>query len=176
MVFDKLRQNQLYVKKEKCAFAQTCINFLGHVISCGQIGMDSDKIKAIQEWKVPTSVSDVRSFLGLANYYRRFVEGFSRRAASLTELLKKDHPWSWSNKCQMAFEDLKATMTRGPILGLVDVSKPFEIETDASEKEMLAMVHCLRVWRQYLLGSQFIVKTDNSVICHFFDQPKLTAK
>ena len=67
-------------------------------------------------------------------------------------------------------------MTRGPILGLVDVSKPFEIETDASEKEMLAMVHCLRVWRQYLLGSQFVVKTDNNVICHFFDQRKLTAK
>ena len=54
LVFDKLQQNQLYVKKEKCAFTQTCINFLGHVISCGQIGMDSDKIKAIQEWKVPT--------------------------------------------------------------------------------------------------------------------------
>ena len=59
LVSDKLRQNQLYVKKEKCAFAQTCINFLGHVISSGQIGMDSDKIKAIKEWKIPTSVSDV---------------------------------------------------------------------------------------------------------------------
>ena len=99
-------------------------------------------------------------------------------------------------------------MTRGPVLGLVDVTKPFEIETDASdfalggvlieeghpiayesrklndaerrytvsEKEMLAVVHCLRVWRQYLLGSQFVVKTDNSATCHFFDQPKLTAK
>ena len=171
LVFDKLRQNQLYVKKEKCAFAQTCINFLGHVISCGQIGMDSDKIKAIQEWKVPTSVSDVRSFLRLANYYRRFVEGFSRRAAPLTELLKKDHPWSWSNKCQMTFEHLKATIMKGLVLGLVDVTKPFEIETDASdfvliqeghliayesqklndaerryavsEKEMLVVVHCL---------------------------------
>ena len=133
LVFDKLRQNQLYIRKEKCAFAQTCINFLGHVISYGQISMDSVKIKAIKEWKIPTSISDVRSFLGLAKYYRRFVEGFSRRAAPLTELLKKDHPWSWSNKCQMAFEDLKATMTRGPILGLVDVTKPFEIETDASD-------------------------------------------
>ncbi|XP_022975335.1 uncharacterized protein LOC111474513 [Cucurbita maxima] len=175
---------------------------------CEKIGRDSDKIKAIQEWKIPTSVSDVQSFLGLANYYRRFVEGFSRRAAPLTELLKKDHPWSWSNKCQMTFEDLKATMTRDPVLRLVDVTKPFEIETDASdfalggvliqeghliayesrklndaerrytvsEKEMLAVVHCLRVWRQYLLGSQFIVKMHNSVICHFFDQPKLTKK
>ena len=94
LVFDKLRQNQLYVKKEKYAFAQTCINFLGHVISYGQIGMDKDKIKAIQEWKIPTSVSDVQSFLKLANYYRRSVEGFSRRAAPLTELLKKNHPWS----------------------------------------------------------------------------------
>ncbi|XP_022975729.1 uncharacterized protein LOC111475919, partial [Cucurbita maxima] len=82
------------------------------------ISMDSDKIKAIQEWKVPTSVSDLRSFLGLANYYRRFVEGFSRRAAPLIELLKKDHTWSWSDDSQMAFEDLKTTMTRGPVLGL----------------------------------------------------------
>ena len=138
--------------------------------------MDSDKIKAIQEWKVPTSVSEMLSFLGLANYYRRFVEGFSR-ATPLTELLKKDHPWSWSNDCQMGFENLKTTMTRGPVLRLVDVTKPFEIETDASdlalggvliqeghpiayesrklndaerrytvsEKEMLAVVHCLPV-------------------------------
>ena len=99
-------------------------------------------------------------------------------------------------------------MTRGPVLGLVDVTKPFEIETDASdfalggvliqeghpiayeswklndaerrytvsEKEMLPVVHCLRVWRQYLMGSQFVVKTDNSAIFHFFDQPKLTTK
>ena len=101
LVFDKLRQNQLYIKKEKCAFTQACINFLGHVISCGQISMDSNKIKAIQEWKTPTSISDVRSFLGLANYYRRFVEGFLRRAAPLTEFMKKDHPWSWSNECQI---------------------------------------------------------------------------
>ena len=95
--------------------------------------MDSDKIKAIQEWKIPTFVSDVRSFLGLTNYYRRFIEGFSLRATPLTELLKKDHPWLWSNECQMALEDLKATMTRGPALELVDVYKPFEIEIDDSD-------------------------------------------
>lgn len=108
----------------------------------------------------------------------------------------------------MTFDDLKATMTRGPILGLVDITKSFEIETDVSdfvlgsiliqeghpiayesrklndtemrcsisEKEMMVVVHCLRVWRQYLLGSQFVVKIDNSAICHFFDQPKLTTK
>ena len=116
-------------------------------------------------------------FLGLANYYRRFVEGFSRRAAPLIELLKKDTTWQWSVKCQSAFEKLKATMTWGPVLGLVDITKPFEVETDASdyalggvllqeghpiayesrklnsaerrytvsEKEMLAVIHCLRV-------------------------------
>jgi len=208
LVFDKLRQNQLYVKKEKCAFAQKSIIFLGHVIEHGKIRMDSDKLKAIQEWRVPASVAELHSFLGLANYYRRFVEGFSRRAAPLTELLKKDTAWQWSDECQSAFEELKATMTRGPVLGLVDVTKPFEVETDASdyalggvllqdghpiayesrklnsaerrytvsEKEMLAVVHCLRVWRQYLLGSCFVVKTDNTAICHFFSQPKLTSK
>ena len=150
---------------------------MGHVIGHGKIGMDTDKLKAIQEWKVPVSVSELRSFLGLANYYRRFVEGFSRRAAPLTELLKKDTTWQWSIECQSTFEELKATMTRGPVLGLVDIKKLFEVETDASdyalggvllqeghpiayesqklnnaerrytvsEKEMLAVVHCLRV-------------------------------
>lgn len=99
LVFDKLRQNQLYVKREKCAFAQQGINFLGHVIEYGRISMDSDKVKVIQEWRVPTFVTELRSYLGLANYYRRFIEGFSRRAAPLTELLKKNVTWHWSDEC-----------------------------------------------------------------------------
>lgn len=71
--------------------------------------------------------------LGLANYYSQFVEGFSRRVAPPTKLLKKDTIWRWSTKCQSAFEELKATMTRGPVLELVNVMKPFEVETDASD-------------------------------------------
>ncbi|KAL5579059.1 hypothetical protein UlMin_011501 [Ulmus minor] len=83
MVFQKLRENQLYVKREKCAFAQTRINFLGHIIERGQIKMDMKKVKAIQEWKTPANVRELRSFLGLANYYRRFVDEYSKTVAPL---------------------------------------------------------------------------------------------
>ena len=88
-VFQKLRENQLYVKREKCSFAQESIKFLGHVVERGRIRMDLEKVRAIQEWKAPTNVKELRSFLGLANYYRRFVDGYSRRVTPLTELLKK---------------------------------------------------------------------------------------
>ena len=88
-MFQKLRENQLYVKREKCSFAQESIKFLGHVVERGRIRMDLEKVRAIQEWKAPTNVKELRSFLGLANYYRRFLDGYSRRATPLTELLKK---------------------------------------------------------------------------------------
>ncbi|KAJ7975820.1 Retrotransposon protein, putative, Ty3-gypsy subclass [Quillaja saponaria] len=208
LVFNRLRENQLFVKREKCSFAQKRIKFLGHIIEEGRVRMDLDKVKAIQEWKTPTSVIELRSFLGLANYYRRFVEGYSRKAAPLTELLKKGTVWHWGEPCQTAFEDMKLAMINDPVLALPDISKPFEVQTDASdyafggvllqenhpvayeshklsqaerrytaqEKEMLAVIHCLRVWRHYLLGSRFIVKTDNTGVSHFFTQPKLTPK
>ncbi|KAJ7971439.1 Retrotransposon protein, putative, Ty3-gypsy subclass [Quillaja saponaria] len=208
LVFNRLRENQLFVKREKCSFGQKWIKFLGHIIEQDRVRMDLDKVKAIQEWKTPTSVTELRSFLGLANYYRRFVEGYSSRVAPLTELLKKGTVWHWGEPCQTAFEDMKLAMINDPVLALPDISKPFEVQTDASdyalggvllqenhhvayeshklsqaemrytaqEKEMFAVIHCLRVWRHYLLGSKFIVKTDNTGVSHFFTQPKLTPK
>ncbi|KAL4013262.1 hypothetical protein IC575_025424 [Cucumis melo] len=109
-VFQKLKENQLYVKREKCSFAQERINFLGHVIECGRIGMEEGKIAAIRDWAMPKSVSELRSFLGLANYYRRFIEGFSKRSSPLTELLKKDVHWNWDPECQAAFDGLKQAL------------------------------------------------------------------
>ena len=82
------------MKREKCAFMQHQINFLGHVIEVGKVGMEEEKVKAIKEWKTPSSVTEVHSFLGLANYYRRFVKGFSKCAEPLIELLKKENKWS----------------------------------------------------------------------------------
>ena len=208
IVFQLLRKNQLYVKPEKCSFAQRSIKFLGHILEKGSIRMDEEKVKAIAEWKAPTNVSQLRSFLGLTNYYRRFVGGYSARAAPLTDLLKKNIKWDWTEPCQRAFEDLKQAMMEDPVLALPDLTLPFEVQTDASnvalggvllqeghpvayesrklgdveqrytaqEKEMLAVIHCLRVWRHYLLGAKFVVKTDNTGVSHFFTQPKLTAK
>ena len=89
-VFDRLRQNQLYVKKEKCEFAQTEIKFLGHLISKSRILMDSTKVAAIQDWPTLTMVTELRSFLGLANYYRRFIKGYSKVSCPLMDLLKKE--------------------------------------------------------------------------------------
>ena len=95
--------------------------------------MDLEKVRAIQEWKAPTNLKELRSFLGLANYYRRFVEGYSRRAAPLTELLKKGVTWTWTDKCVEAFKSLKDAMMQDPVLALPDVGRPFEVQTDASD-------------------------------------------
>ncbi|KAK8663978.1 hypothetical protein V6N13_083783 [Hibiscus sabdariffa] len=208
LVMERLRQNQLFVKMEKCEFAQKQVRFLGHIVGQGIIRMDGEKIKAVQEWPVPNNVSELRSFLGLANYYRRFVEGYSRKTSVLTDLLKKGEKWIWSKDCQRAFKELKAVIISDPILALLDIERPLEVETDASgyaiggvlmqdghpvafesrklngaetryttqERELLAVVHCLRAWRHYLLGSRFIVRTDNTAISYFLTQPKLTAR
>ena len=133
LVFWRLRDHQLYLKREKCAFAQERIKFLGHVVERGHIRMDLGKVRAIQEWKAPSGVRELRSFLGLANYYRRFVEGYSRRATPLTDMLKKGVTWDWSDRCQGAFKDLKDAMMKDLVLALPDLTKPFEVQTDASD-------------------------------------------
>ncbi|KAM1160926.1 hypothetical protein TB2_000069 [Malus domestica] len=208
IVFKTLREHELYVKKEKCSFATKEVEFLGHKIKEGKLMMEKGKIKAIQEWEPPTKVPTLRSFLGLANYYRRFIKGYSAIAAPLTDLLKKNKAWEWTDRCQEAFERLKKALMEEPVLRLPDLSKPFELHTDASdfaiggvlmqeghpiayesrklnnaekrytthEKEMTAIVHCLRVWRHYLLGTPFIIKTDNVATSYFQTQQKLTPK
>ncbi|XP_072074402.1 uncharacterized protein [Arachis hypogaea] len=95
--------------------------------------MDQGKVKAIKEWEPPNKVSKLRSFLGLANYYKRFIKGYSAKAAPLTNLFKKNHSWEWSKECQKAFDELKAAITEGPVLALPDYSKVFEVHTDASD-------------------------------------------
>ena len=95
--------------------------------------MDEAKIRAIQEWEAPMKVTELRSFLGLANYYRRSVSGYSAKVAPLTELLKKNCPWVWRKECQGAFEGLKTAVIEKPVLMLPDFTKTFEIHTDASD-------------------------------------------
>ena len=92
-VFHRLREHKLYVKPEKCEFAREQITFLGHKISEGQIRMDERKVQAVIDLPAPTKVTEFRSFLGLANYYRRFIKGYSKIVSPLTDLLKKDREW-----------------------------------------------------------------------------------
>ncbi|KAL0544452.1 hypothetical protein IC582_019567 [Cucumis melo] len=98
-VFQVLRDNELYIKLEKCSFAKQEVEFLGHWIKEGKLMMDNAKVRAILEWKAPTKVPELRSFLGFVNYYRRFIKGYSGIAAPLTNLLKKNQTWDWTEEC-----------------------------------------------------------------------------
>ncbi|KAK1650209.1 hypothetical protein QYE76_068014 [Lolium multiflorum] len=133
VVLDTLREHQLYAKFSKCEFWLKEVGFLGHILSAGGIAVDPAKIKTVEEWKAPTTQTEVRAFLGLAGYYRRFVEGFSSLARPMTQLLKKDRKFEWTDKCEESFQQLKLRLTTAPILVMPDVTKPFDVYCDASK-------------------------------------------
>ena len=111
MVLDKLREHQLYAKFSKCEFWLREVGFLGHVLTEEGLSVDPAKIEAVTEWQSPSNVKEVRSFLGLAGYYRKFVEGFSSIARPMTQLLKKDKKFEWTPKCEESFQELKKRLT-----------------------------------------------------------------
>ena len=133
-VFEKLLKEGLYLDLDKSEFEVQRVKFLGHVIEAGKgIGTDPEKIEAVRSWTPPASVKEVRSFLGFANYYRRFVEGFSRIAGPLTDLTKSSNPkFVWSDAAQEAFDTLKRKLVEAPILAMFDPKKPCVVITDAS--------------------------------------------
>ncbi|PKI46456.1 hypothetical protein CRG98_033154 [Punica granatum] len=110
-VFEVLRENSLYVKREKCAFAKREVHFHGHIVGGGRVQMDPSKVALIMEWESPTKVTELCSFLGLANYCRRFIKGYSSITVPLTDLLKKARAWEWTDECQVAFDRLKRVGT-----------------------------------------------------------------
>lgn len=131
-VFSLLKKNQLHVARDKCEFARTSISFLGHTIDQEGIHPDPHKIDLIKNWPTPKNQSELRSFLGLANYYRKFVLGFSKLAHPLTRLTGKQVPWTWSKDEQNAFNQLRTKLTSAPVLKCPDPEKPFYIFFDAS--------------------------------------------
>jgi hypothetical protein len=132
IVLTCLREHQLYAKFSKCAFWLEEIQFLGHVLSAKGIAVDPSKVKDILEWKPPTTVHQVRSFLGLAGYYRRFIPDFSKLVKPITSLLKNYTKFNWSLRCNEAFEQLKVLLTTSPVLAQPDIEKPFDVYCDAS--------------------------------------------
>jgi hypothetical protein len=132
-VLQKLQAAGISLKLEKCAFDQQEVHFLGFVIGTNGISMDPAKVAAIREWPTPKSAFDIQVFLGLANFYRRFVKNYSKIAAPLTALLKKNSKFLWSAAAQAAFEDLKSRLMSGPILHHFDHTKVCVIEPDASD-------------------------------------------
>ena len=129
-----LKEQQLYAKLSKCQFWLDRVTFLGHVISAEGVSVDPQKIEVVVSWKPPKNVSEVRSFLGLAGYYRKFVEGFSRIAAPLTKLTRKDVKYDWVDACQQSFEELKGRLTLALILALPNGRDGFVVYSDASRQ------------------------------------------
>ncbi|KAL0539863.1 hypothetical protein IC582_024084 [Cucumis melo] len=134
MVLQTLRDNKLYAKFSKCEFWLKQVSFLGHVVSKAGVSVDPAKIEAVTGWTRPSTVSEVRSFLGLAGYYRRFVENFSRIATPLTQLTRKGAPFVWSKACEDSFQNLKQKLVTAPVLTVPDGSGSFVIYSDASKK------------------------------------------
>ncbi|KAL0544440.1 hypothetical protein IC582_019555 [Cucumis melo] len=134
MVLQTLRDNKLYAKFSKCEFWLKQVSFLGHVVSKAGVSVDPAKIEAVTGWTRPSTVSEVRSFLGLAGYYRRFVENFSRIATPLTQLIRKGAPFVWSKACEDSFQNLKQKLVTAPVLTVPDGSGSFVIYSDASKK------------------------------------------
>lgn len=131
-VFKRLQQHSLFVKGSKCRFLQTEIEFLGHRISPLGISVDTSKTQVIREWPTPQSTTELQSFLGLAGYYRRFIENFAGITSSLTDLLKKEVIFEWTPQHQSAFSLLKTKLSSAPVLRVPDFKKPFILSTDAS--------------------------------------------
>ena len=202
-VLQLLRENKLSAKASKTELFKEEITFLGHVVSSSGLRPDTAKLKAISDWPTPKCVKDVRSFLGLGNFYRRFCKNFAKVASPLTDLLKKDTPFVWSDKCEEAFQNIKNLLTSAPVLQVADPTKDFRLQTDASdfaiggvllqqkgkawlpiaymsrrlttaerrfsthEKELLALIHSLKIWRCYLLNTHVHAYTDHRSLVHW---------
>nr|GFA40688.1 putative reverse transcriptase domain-containing protein [Tanacetum cinerariifolium] len=133
-VLQTLRQEKLYAKFSKCEFWLSSVAFLGHIVSVEGITMDPAKVEAITTWPRPTSMIEVRSFLGLAGYYRRFVEGFSRLALPLTKLMREGEKFVWNEEREKRFEEIKQRLVSAPVLTLPSGLGGFQIYSDASKK------------------------------------------
>jgi hypothetical protein len=127
-----LRNHRLYAKFSKCEFWLKEVGFLGHILSEEGIAVDPSKVTAVLNWKTPAIVTEVHSFLGLAGYYRCFIEGFSKIAKPMTKLLKKNQKFVWTDECENSFQELKTRLTTTPVLVLPDIHKSFDIYCDAS--------------------------------------------
>lgn len=132
-VLEILRTNQFFIKLSKCSFAQHEVEYLGHIISDKGVATEPSKILAVQNWPTPTNLKQLRGFLGLTGYYRKFIKGYGLISKPLTELLKKATPFVWTSVTEATYQHLKQALVTAPVLAIPDFSKEFVVETDASE-------------------------------------------
>ncbi|WVZ97976.1 hypothetical protein U9M48_043471 [Paspalum notatum var. saurae] len=181
VVLEKLCKNQLFRKFSKCEFLLEKVALLGHVFTAEGVLVDPNKIEAVSNWKTPRNVTEIRSFLGLAKYYRRFIENFSKIAKPMTELLKDKVSFEWNDKCEKSFQCLKDKLTTTPVLTLPDLQKDFvlrahEEKYPTHDLELAAVVHALKIWRHYLLGNKCDIYTDHKSLKYIFTQSELNMR
>jgi hypothetical protein len=134
LVLQVLREHQLYAKFSKCEFFQKQIHYLGHVLSEEGVAIEPDKIKSIMEWTTPKDILDIRSFMGLEGYYRRFIKGFSKIGCPITTVQKKGIKFTWTQKCEESFQTLKHLLTHAPMLKIDDPKDDFLMCTNACKE------------------------------------------
>ncbi|XP_073133871.1 uncharacterized mitochondrial protein AtMg00860-like [Henckelia pumila] len=132
-VLEVLRERKLFVKFDKCEFWLERVAFLGHIISKSVVEVDPSKVQAVKKWSVPRNASEIRSFLGLAGYYGKFIKGFSSIVVPLTALTKKNAKFIWKPECHERFDVLKAALTMAPVLAMASGEGDFVVYTDASK-------------------------------------------
>ncbi|GJX47853.1 putative reverse transcriptase domain-containing protein [Tanacetum coccineum] len=138
--------------------------------------MDPAKIESIKDWAYPKSPTEIRQFLGLTGYYRRFIEGFSKIAKPMTKLTQKKVKFFWGDKQEATFQLLKQKLCSAPILALPEGSEDFIAYCDALKKELGAVVFALKIWRHYLYGTKCMVFTDHKSLQHILDQKELNMR
>ena len=142
-VFDKLREQKFYARTAKCHFNMPKLKYLGHIVGNGQSSTDPDKMKTVSDWPAPTNVTEVRQFLGFAQWFRKFINHFADISYPLTQLLRKlpsGNVFQWSQEAQKAMEKIKYALAHAPVLRLPDWDLPFEVSTDASKYAISAIL------------------------------------
>ena len=168
-VIKRLEENDLYVKPEKCRWKVKEVEFLGVVIGPEGIKMEKEKVKEVLEWPTPKCVKDVQKFLGLANYYHRFIEGFTSVARLLHDTVKKDKKWEWTERQEKAFKELKKRFTEEPVLAAPDIDKKMRMEVDALDYAIggVLLMECEDgLWRPVAFLSKLLNETERNYEIH----------
>jgi len=168
-ILRRLEENNLYIKPEKCVWKARKIGFLGVVIGPDGIEMEKEKVEGVLSWPQPKNVKDVRKFLGLTNYYRRFIKDFAQVARPMNMLTRKDEKWTWGDNQQKAFEELNQIFTTKPVLAALDLDKEFRVEADAlnyATEGVLSMKCSDEKWRPITFISKSLSNTEQNYEIH----------
>jgi len=164
-----LEENDLYIKPEKCIWKVRKIGFLGVVIGPNGIEMKKKKVDGVLSWPEPKNIKDIRKFLGLANYYRRFIKDFAQIARPINMLTRKNVRWQWENKQQQVFDELKEIFTTRLVLAAPDLDKEFRVEAGTSNYitgGVLSMKHSDDLWRPVAFISKSLSNTERNYEIH----------